>query len=484
MTDHPFPGESPGKPRRFRVGCICSAAFLAVCLFSAVLPARGEAARTAPPERPNILFILSDNTRYDFMGFMGHPFVKTPALDTLAREGLVFENAFNTSSLCSPSRASILTGTYAHTHGVLNNHTPWTGQKPTFLQTLKEAGYATAFIGKWHMPGEGLPSMPYLDLFVSYTYREGQGSYFHCPLIVNGKPEPSQEPYITGEVTRRAIDFMEEQTAVPEGSRRPFCIYLSHRTAHPPCRAPEDITGMYRDEEVPLPSGLDGWFSRTNGNVFQGIMMGTYENQYRKYCETLTAMDRDIQRLLDHVDRLGLRDNTLILYAGDNGMMWGEHRRHGIKYPNEDCIRLPFLVRCPWLIPDPGDTRSQMVLNIDIAPTLLQAAGVPVPPGMEGESFVPILEKPDAPGRAAFLLEYWKYYPENFPGYTGVRTDTHKYVEYEKTRKPELFDLRTDPDENRNLYGTPEGNKLLPYLEKTLEALKAGSKPPARRETP
>jgi N-acetylglucosamine-6-sulfatase len=453
-------------------------------LLGAMLPAWGEAVRKTPPERPNIIFILSDNTRYDFMGFMGHPFAKTPALDTLSREGLVFENAFNTTSLCSPSRASILTGTYAHTHRVLNNHTPWTGQMTTFLQILKEAGYATAFIGKWHMPGKGLPSMPYLDLFVSYTYREGQGSYFHCPLVVNGKPEPSKEPYITGEVTRRAIDFMEEQTVAPEGCRRPFCIYLSHRTAHPPCRAPEDITGMYRDEEVPLPPGLDSWFSRTNGNVFQGIMMGSYENQYRKYCETLTAMDRDIQRLLDHVDRLGLRDSTLILYAGDNGMMWGEHRRHGIKYPNEECIRLPFLVRCPWLIPDPGDGRAQMVLNIDIAPTLLQAAGVPVPAGMDGKSFVPIMENPDAPGRNAFLLEYWKYYPENFPSYTGVRTGTHKYIEYENAREPELFDLRNDPGERRNLYGTPEGDRVLPQLKGTLETLKKPSQAAKSQEKP
>ena len=144
------------------------------------------------------------------MGFMNHPFIKTPGLDRLAGEGIVFENTFNTTSLCSPSRASILTGTYAHTHRVLNNHTPWTGQKPTFLEYLSKAGYDTAFIGKWHMPGKGLPDMPYLDLFVSYTYREGQGSYFNCPLIVNGRPEPSEKAYITEEMTRRAIAFIEQ----------------------------------------------------------------------------------------------------------------------------------------------------------------------------------------------------------------------------------------------------------------------------------
>jgi N-acetylglucosamine-6-sulfatase len=427
-------------------------------------------------EKTNIVFILSDNFRWDCMGFMDHPFIKTPALDKLAEEGIVFSNAFNTTSLCSPSRATILTGTYAHTHGVLNNHTPWTGQKPTFLEYLKKAGYDTAFIGKWHMPGEGLPDMPYLDLFVSYTYREGQGSYFHCPLIVNGRPEPSEEAYITGEVTRRAIAFLEERTSKPGGAGRPFCVYLSHRTAHPPFHAPEGIAGMYDDQEVSLPKGVDAWFSRTNGNVFQGIMMGSYKNQYRKYCEVITAMDRDIERLLDRMDELGLRESTIVIYAGDNGMMWGEHRRHGIKYPNEECIRLPLIVRCPRLIQDPGQRRTQMVLNLDFAPTLLDIAGVPVPRDMEGQSLVPLLKDGNRPGRRGWLLEYWKYYPENFPSYVGVRTDAHKYIEYEKTLEPELFDLTHDPGEERNLYGTPEGERIFPALKKMLEDLKAGKR--------
>ncbi len=443
---------------------------LAVC--TALLATRGGAAEPGVTgEPPNILFILSDNFRWDCMGFMNHPFIKTPGLDKLAAEGIFFENTFNTTSLCSPSRASILTGTYAHTHGVLNNHTPWTGQKPTFLEYLSKAGYATAFIGKWHMPGEGLPEMPYLDLFVSYTHREGQGSYFNCPLIVNGKPELSEKAYITEEVTRRAIEFIERNLSQGQGQRRPFCVYLSHRTAHPPFHAPEGIEGMYASERVPLPKEVDFWFSRTNGNVFQGIMMGSYENQYRRYCEVITAMDRDIRALLDRVDELGLGDNTLVVYAGDNGMMWGEHRRHGIKYPNEECIRLALIVRCPWLVRDPGERRSQMVLNIDFAPTFLDTAGLGVPEEMEGESFLPMLRDRGAAGRKAFLLEYWKYFPENFPSYLGVRTERYKYIEYEKTLGPELFDLRSDPQERSNLYGTPKGEKTLPELKGMLESL-------------
>jgi len=186
--------------------------------------ARASALPKTGEDKPNIIFILTDNIQYDDSGFMNHPFIQTPGLDKLAGEGVVFENAFNTTSLCSPSRASILTGAYAHNHGVRNNHTPWTGQKPTF-----------AFVGKWHMPGEGLPDMPYLDLFVSYTYREGQGSYVDCPLIVNGKETQGRKRYLTEELTDRALEFIEERAGA-DGSRTPFCLYLSHRAQMVPGR--------------------------------------------------------------------------------------------------------------------------------------------------------------------------------------------------------------------------------------------------------
>ena len=183
--------------------------------------AEGNADASAAARRPNIVFILSDNHNAGTMGCAGHPIIRTPAMDRLAREGVRFRNAFNTTSLCSPSRASILTGAYAHTHGVLNNHTAWTGKLPTFLERLHEADYATAFIGKWHMPGEGLPALPFLDLFVSYTYREGQGAYFDCPMIVNGREVPSRKRYITAETTDYAIEFIEQNVEL--------ALSLAHR---------------------------------------------------------------------------------------------------------------------------------------------------------------------------------------------------------------------------------------------------------------
>lgn len=185
-------------------------------------------------------------------------------------------------------------------------------------------------------------------------------------------------------------------------------IYLSHRPGHPPFQAPQGIAGMYDDADVKgvLPKNVDPWwYGKTNGNVFQGVMMGSYYNKYRKYCETLTAMDRDIVRLLDKIDEMGLRGNTVVIY-------------------------------------------------------------------MDGESLVPIFQNPKAQGRKAFLMEFWRYYPENTPSYLGVRTDRYKYIEFERGRNPWLFDLEMDPKELNNLYGKPEGEKALSELEALLEGLK------------
>ncbi len=444
-------------------------------MMGSFMPSQSRASIPVGPERPNIIFILGDNHNAGTMGCSGHPFIQTPGMDRLAQEGVLFENAFNTTALCSPSRASILTGAYAHRHGVLNNHTPWTGQMTTFLEYLSRGGYATAFIGKWHMPGEGLPAMPFLDLFVSYTYREGQGSYFNCPMVVNGKTVASRKPYITAEVTDYALDFMQKHARQPKNHRRPFCIYLSHRPGHPPFQAPDEITGMYAQADVAavLPGNADPWwYGKTRGNVFQGVMMGSYHNKYRQYCETLTAMDRDIVRLLDSIDSLGLRESTLVIYLGDNGMQWGTHDCHGIREPYEDALKLPFIVRAPWLIPDPGHRRRQMALNIDMAPTLLDLAGLPLPGNMDGRSLIPILRHPETPGRPAFLMEFWRYFPENTPSYEGVRTQRYKYVEFERGRSPWLFDLAFDPEELANLYNSPEAGKTLREMRSLLKQLR------------
>ena len=218
---------------------------------------------------------------------------------------------------------------------------------------------------------------------------------------------------------------------------------------------------MYAEADVStvLPSHADPlWYGKTKGNVFQGVMMGSYDEKYRKYCETLTAMDQDIVRLLEEMDAMGLADNTVVIYMGDNGMQWGTHDCHGIREAYEDSLQLPLVVRAPGLILDPGSKREQMVLNIDMAPTLLEMAGLDVPATMDGQSLVPFLKDDQAPGRRDFLIEFWRYFPENTPSYTGIRTNRYKYIQFARGRSPWLFDILDDPGELNNLMGTPLWN--------------------------
>jgi N-acetylglucosamine-6-sulfatase len=466
------------KPLRFclQYGPGWLAALLLALAPGGPLPTALASAAGKPADQPpNILFIVGDNHNAATLGCAGHPFIRTPGMDRIAAEGVRFDRAFNTTSLCSPSRASILTGAYASRHGVKNNHTPWIGSMPTFLEYLSRGGYATAFIGKWHMPGKGLPDMPFLDRFVSYTYREGQGAYFNCPLVVDGKTVPSRKEYITTEVTDYAIAFIRQVTAAPQRERKPFCVYLAHRPGHPPFHAPEPFAGMYDAEDVAalLPEQVDPqWYGKTKGSVFQGVMMGSYYDNYRKYCETLSAMDADIVRILEELDSSGLADDTVVIYMGDNGMQWGTHDCHGIREPYEESARLPLIVRAPRRVADPGGVRRQMALNIDLAATLLDLAGIVIPPEMDGQSLLPLLTNPQAAGRKAFLMEFWRYYPENTPSYVGVRTNRYKYIEFERGRNPWLFDLEKDPREMKNLYGTPAGETVLPEMRALLSSLR------------
>jgi N-acetylglucosamine-6-sulfatase len=187
-------------------------------------------------------------------------------------------------------------------------------------------------------------------------------------------------------------------------------------------------------------------------------------------------MDRQIGRVLDKLDEMGIADDTLVVYAGDNGYFWGEHRFVDKRWPYEESIRIPFIVRYPRLVRQPGRAADQMILNIDLAPSLLDMAGVAIPENSDGESFLPILLSGEAPGRKAWLYEYFKEFPYNVPELHAVRTENHLYAEYQGRKSPELFDVIRDPREQHNLMGTPEGEKLLPELKEMLEGLKAGKR--------
>ena len=457
--------SGPGVTRRrmLRMLGSASAAGIATLAFPGLVQAAPRKER-----KPNIVFILSDDHRWDYMGSAGHGFLDTRNMDRLASEGVRFSNAFVTTSLCTPSRASFLTGQYAHTHGVKNNISVWNNENLTFLELLKGAGYDTAFIGKWHMPGR-LPDLRGVDRFITFTVQAGQGRYFDCPLIVDGVETASRKPYVTEELTDHALEFIEQPR---EG---PFCLYLSHKAVHHQFLPPPELDYLYDDVEMVLPREADSWLGMTRGQMWTGIF-GPLEHHMRNYCEALVALDQQIGRVLAKLDEMGIADDTIVVYAGDNGYFWGEHRLVDKRWPYEESIRIPFIVRYPRLVKDPGRAADQMVLNIDLAPSLLGMAGVPIPERTDGESFEPILLSASTPGRKAWLYEYFKEFPYNVPRLEAVRTETHLYAEYQGGRAPELFDVVNDPREMHNLMGTAEGKRLLPKLEEILEGLRMGRK--------
>ena len=420
---------------------------------------------------PNIVFILSDNQRWDFMGCAGHPFVLTPHLDRLAREGILFSNAFVTTSLCSPSRASLLTGQYAHTHGVRDNLTAWKDETLTFLELLNEAGYDAAFIGKWHMPGP-LPRLRGVDLFVTFTIQKGQGRYFDCPLVVNGVEKPSRKPYITEELTDYALEFISRPR------KRPFCLYLSHKAVHHRWLPPPELADLYVNDAPPFPREYHPLVFLTGGNLFEGLI-GVPEDLYRDYARVVTSLDREIGRLLERIDRLGMGERTVVIFASDNGFFWGEHQRGGTgRWPYEESIRIPFIVRAPGIIEAPGRRADQMILNIDLAPSVLEMAGLRAPNSMEGRSFVPALKSRSSPSRRAWLYEYFADFPFRVPASHAVRTEKYIYIEFEGRRGCELYDIQNDPRQLNNMIHTEEGKKIATGMKAMLEDLKEGREPP------
>ncbi|OPL13438.1 MAG: hypothetical protein AVO39_10665 [delta proteobacterium MLS_D] len=429
-----------------------------------VMPAAGGTGQ--PSDMPNIIFILSDDHRWDHFSCMGHPFLETPNLDRIAEEGVMFENTFVTTSLCSPSRASFLTGQYAHRHGVVTNHTPWNNDNATFMEYLKTVGYDTAFIGKWHMPGKDLPRLRGLDRFITFTKEGGQGVYYDCPLIIDGVETPRPGKYITEDLTDFALEFVRRPRT------NPFCLYLSHKAVHFGFRPPEHLRGTYKGIDLQLPPESNTFNTYTRNHMFVGapIPMNTL---YRGYCETILSVDEQTGRLIAALEDINELDNTIIIYAGDNGHSWGERGLYDKRLAFEESIRIPFFVRYPGGISRPGRRVRDMALNIDLAPTLLDMLGIPLPDEMQGVSLAPAFQDPDASLRSSFLYEHFPVYPIPIPGMTAVRTDDYKYITYHNNVRPEeLYDLRNDPGEKQNIVNRPDVRGIRSELEAELEQLK------------
>jgi len=405
--------------------------------------------------KPNIVFILTDDHRYDALGFMNKPWLKTPSMDRLAGEGVQFTNSFVTTSLCSPSRASFLTGQYASRHGVRDTHTPLPDDSVTFLEVLRAAGYHTGFIGKWHMSGKGIPDLVArgkADRMVSFSVNFGQGAYFDCPLIIDGM-EKHQEGYITDVLSDYALEFLDDR------GNKPFCLYLSHKAVHDDFRPPERYRGKLDD--APLPQREAAPFDRYPVAPSQEILLDNFERNQQGYYEALMAVDDSVGRVLDYLDEKGLAENTLVVYAGDNGFLWGEHGLIDKRYAYEESIRIPHLLRWPGLIPEGGKKVAEMVLNIDLLPTILHAAGIKTPGGVQGKSYLALCAGNNTPWRKSWLYEYFGDFGFPQPPIRAVRTEDWKLITYKKsymqTRKfqDEMYHLAEDPGERNNLIDDP-----------------------------
>jgi len=435
-----------------------------------------------PGARPrNIVFILTDDHRYDALGFLkGQPFVQTPALDAMARRGVHLRNAFVTTALCSPSRASILTGNYAHRHRVVDNNNPVGRDLVFYPQYLQAAGYQTAMIGKWHMGGEIDDPQRGFDHWVSF---KGQGTYLPSRngLNVDGR-RVAQKGYITDELTDYAIDWLEQRK-----TDRPFMLYLAHKGVHAEFEPAARHKGRYAGERFiePVTQSIEmmakfPMWVQNQRNSWHGVEFPYHSDlniaeYYKRYAETLLAVDDSVGRVMSWLEEKRLLDSTLVIYMGDNGFAFGEHGLIDKRTAYEESMRVPMLMQCPELFKG-GTTIEQVVANIDIAPTLLEAAGLRPPANLDGRSFLSLGRQTGGATvawRQELLYEYfWERNFPHTPTIHALRGDRYKYIHYHGVwDTDELFDLQEDPRETRNLLDSPDHRQVVREMNQKLFAL-------------
>ena len=455
---------------------------IAVGLLALILQVCAAAASAA--DRPNFVFIYTDDQRWDALGVVQReqgerarfPWFQTPHLDRLAAEGVRFRNAFVVSSLCSPSRAAFLTGRYNHANGVADNHTPFPAGGVTWASLLRQAGYATGYVGKFHHGGQTGPR-PGFEWSASFI---GQGRYHDCPFEIDGKVQATSG-WVDDVSTDLAIDFLKRSR------ERPLALVIGFKSAHGPFTPPERLAEKFANQaarnapNMSVPAAYAGKFSVPRGGKAKpGKAKGKAKagknqalapdapGRYKGYFGCLAGVDENVGRVLAALDELKLAENTVVIFTSDNGFYLGEHGLGDKRSAYEESIRIPLLVRWPKLGEQArGKLVDQLALNIDLAPTLLDLAGVKVPAEMQGRSWRPLLEgQTPADWRKAFFYEY--FFERNFsiPTVLAVRTETAKLIKYPGHEEwTELFDLAADPYETKNLATDPAAKERLAEMQ-------------------
>jgi arylsulfatase A-like enzyme len=482
---------------------------LAIALFG--IAQYSHAQKHLRPQPMNIIFILADDHRYDAMGFMNRiKGLQTPGMDRLAREGAHVKNAFVSTALCSPSRASILTGQYAHTHTVVNNDSPLPPNLTFFPQYMQQKGYQTAFFGKWHMGNTGDAPQPGFDHWLSF---QGQGVYYNPTFNINGKrikqPEGS---YTTDLLTDNTIQWLNNRD-----KKKPFFVYLSHKGVHAEFYPAKRHEGKYASLPIICPPSM--YLTATDSSKTFGIPTAPattvnyrdipnwvrrqryswhgvdymyhgqipFDDFYHRYLETLMAVDESIERVVNWVKEQGLDQHTLIVYMGDNGFSFGEHGLIDKRHAYEESMRVPMLVWAPGMI-KPGSVVEQIIMNVDLAPTFLELANISKPANMQGFSFADILRGTNTnwSRKNVFYEYYWESAFPQTPTMFAIRTDQYKFIyNHGGWDINELYDLQKDPWEMNNLIrdtslrktGMALRTELFKWLEET-KGLQIPLKPP------
>ncbi|GIW80612.1 MAG: acetylglucosamine-6-sulfatase [Gemmatales bacterium] len=433
-------------------------------------------------ELPSFVIFLTDDQRWDALSCAGNKILQTPHIDKIAREGLLFKNAFVTTSLSAPSRVTILTGQYSHTHGVKENQNvklpAATLLLPEFLKEKK--GYEVAFCGKSKL-GPDLAKRKW-DYFFAYD----SDDYLNPTIFASdGKPQ-SLSGYVDDIVTQHAIEWLKKKRD------KPFCLFLWFNAPHRPwirarrhhdlfANVPITKPATYDDDQKNYP-GKPKAFTNAKNRVGEFADVRSLDF-IRDYYATLVAVDENVGKVYAVLQAMNKLDNTVIIFTSDNGYFLGEWRMFGNSFMHEPSIRVPLVIRYPKAIPKPG-TRDSAALNVDIAPTVLQLAEIPIPKEIQGLSLVPLFA-PDAAAVKDWRKEGWLYEyfenpgPQNVRKHRGIRTPKSplggpfKFIHYfEAPEEFELYDLEKDPLERNNLYGNPMYQKVVDHMKLTMEKLR------------
>jgi len=453
--------------------------------------------------RPNIVFIMSDDHAAHAMSCYGSRINETPHIDRIADGGMRLDNCFCTNSICTPSRAVILAGTYNHINGVTTLSTHMDNQILTFPKLLQGVGYQTAIYGKWHL-GQGPEHEP--TGFDDWRVVPGQGLY-HDPEFIDAEGRRVHKGYVTDLITDFSLDWLKNRD-----KERPFCLLVHHKAPHRPWEPDSKHADMYEDIDLREPETFwDDYRNRASAAeaatmrvdrdltatdlkrpVPEGLSpedekRWKYQRYIKDYLRVVASIDDNIGRLLDYLDKEGLTENTMVIYTSDQGFFLGDHGWYDKRFMYEESLRMPFVVRFPREI-EPGTTNEDIVLNLDFAPLFLELAGVEVPDEFQGVSFRSLLqgETPDD-WRKGMYYRYWMHKAHhNVYAHYGIRTLRYKLIYYysdalgqagaiDETYEPEweLFDLELDPYELYNAYDDPAYAEVVRELTDEMHRLQA-----------